>query len=353
MPLYDFSRNDWERNAYARTHVDLRYNIKYTKNPHILVWWTENHDKLVKDLFMQYSWRWTEHFFDELIAVSSSQLRVWKASDPLCRTYSWGGILECFAAARAIDLGLTCSTEPRKKKCSICDNDYWEDEIPPELLDNIGFERIDFCITCLDKAIFNTNDNASVAEIEEFLISIYLFLERIPSSTDLYRSRKEILKVKPEVALETVRTLCRNHPSVSAIKYHFGSWLNALIQTKLLCDDTRPTSRGTQCIAKDGHLCLSLAEKQIDDWLFSRNVMHEREFIYGEGKYRADFKVGEILIEYFGLAGDADYDKKTNRKQEYCNHNNIILISIFPEDILVHSKLEKKLEFALEFSERS
>ena len=59
----------------------------------------------------------------------------------------------------------------------------------------------------------------------------------------------------------------------------FGSWLNALILSDVLTDGTRHTSRGIQCIALDGHKCLSLVEKTIDDWFIEHNISHEKNMV--------------------------------------------------------------------------
>jgi hypothetical protein len=49
------------------------------------------------------------------------------------------------------------------------------------------------------------------------------------------------------------------------------------------------------------------------------------------------------LIEYFGLQGDPDYDRKTRQKQNLCRKHNVRLISIYPADLVSLRKLEKKL----------
>jgi hypothetical protein len=123
----------------------------------------------------------------------------------------------------------------------------------------------------------------------------------------------------------------------------FGSWLKALVEAGILEDGTRRTGRGTQCLAKDGHLCLSLGEKTIDDFLHSYGIAHEKEPHYPEGNFRADFLVDGVFIEYFGLKGDSDYDAKTRLKQRICKKHGIRLISIYPSDIVSLKKLSKKL----------
>jgi hypothetical protein len=132
-------------------------------------------------------------------------------------------------------------------------------------------------------------------------------------------------------------------PSIGRVKEVFGSWLAALIEAGVLEDGTRRTSRGTQCVARDGHVCLSLGEKTIDDFLTARGIVHEKEPRYPEGDLRADFLVGDVLIEYFGLKGEPSYDAKTRRKQRMCMKHGIHLVSLYPSDLANTRKLEAKL----------
>ena len=95
--------------------------------------------------------------------------------------------------------------------------------------------------------------------------------------------------------------LFKEKPTSKRVKELFGSWLNALIQGGVLEDSTRKTSRGIHTVAKDGHVCLSLGEKTIDEFLYEHGIYHEKEPRYPEGNYRGDFKIGMAFIEYFGL----------------------------------------------------
>jgi len=63
-----------------------------------------------------------------------------------------------------------------------------------------------------------------------------------------------------------------------------------------------------------------------------------------EGGFRADFEVGDILIEYFGLAGDPDYDAKTRLKQRICKKHNIELVCVYAGDLVSTNRLRAKLE---------
>ena len=117
----------------------------------------------------------------------------------------------------------------------------------------------------------------------------------------------------------------------------FGTW-NKAIQTAGFSPN--PVLFAKKYISKDGHKCDSLAEKIIDDWLFTRKIFHERSVPYKGTRYTADFKIGNTLIEFFGLHNqlkryDALMKEKFNLVQKY----KLNLISIYPEDIFPISRL--------------
>lgn len=131
-------------------------------------------------------------------------------------------------------------------------------------------------------------------------------------------------------------------------KYFFGSWLKTLVFSELLEGNIRETPRGTMCIAKDGTECLSIAEKQICDWFYHKKIRYIKEPKYPKdeklnpnGLMRADWKVGKILIEYFGLKGNNEYDIKIQKKIELCKKYNISLIELYQDDLI---KLDRKLD---------
>ena len=132
-------------------------------------------------------------------------------------------------------------------------------------------------------------------------------------------------------------------PTIKRVKAVFRYLANALIEAGVLEDGTRKTSRGIHCIAKDGHVCLSLGEKTIDDYLYVHGVYHEKEPKYPEGNFRGDFKVNTTFIEYFGLTGNPEYDSKTEEKIRICKRRGVSLIAIYPVDLVSQRKLESKL----------
>lgn len=125
----------------------------------------------------------------------------------------------------------------------------------------------------------------------------------------------------------------------------FGTWNNAIIAAGF---NPNPVMFANKCLAKDGHSCDSMAERIIDDWLYERGISHDRGIPYGKNKMTADFRVGEVLIEFFGLCGQHDgYDKLVKEKQKLWQQQNLQVIALYPKDILPRSKLEQSLSTVL------
>jgi len=152
----------------------------------------------------------------------------------------------------------------------------------------------------------------------------------------------DLREMSTDERLAVLKELKRK-PALRRVKELFGSWFKALIDAELLEDGARRTSLGTQCLARDGHMCFSLGEKTIDDLLHVLKIPHGREPAYPEGNFRADFIVNGVFIEYFGLTGDAEYDAKTSKKKMLCNAYGIKLISVLPKDLVSSRKLESMM----------
>jgi hypothetical protein len=128
--------------------------------------------------------------------------------------------------------------------------------------------------------------------------------------------------------------------SESIFKKKFGSWFRALVESDVLKNGILATTRGVRCIAKSGNECNSLDEMFVDNWLFENNIISIKEPLYPShpiynksGRRRADWKVDDYFIEYFGLKGEEAYDVKTKEKLLLAECLNLKLISIFPSDL--------------------
>lgn len=337
MSVYDHR----DKPAYGNFKTELRY----AKNPHILKWWNSTLDDVLATQISLWQWVWYWGIKDEIVKITAPEtIEAWKGSDPRCSKYAWYNILMYFAAARAKQLGLTKSIRlPEKKICPLCNYSFIENSLPMPLIERLGIDRLDFCAPCLRDTVLpgSGNDLASEQDILKYLQDFANILERVPSP-HFGEGKTDLSDLTNDERL-TLLKLLKRKPLERRVKTVFGSWLNALIQAGVLEDGTRKTSRGIQSIAKDGHVCLSLGERTIDDYLHLRGIHHEKEPRYPEGNFRGDFKVGATFIEYFGLSGNLDYDAKTKEKIRLCKKHNIILIAIYPEDLISQRKLENKL----------
>jgi TM2 domain-containing membrane protein YozV len=113
-------------------------------------------------------------------------------------------------------------------------------------------------------------------------------------------------------------------------------------------------SRGKKSISRCGHLCLSLGEREICEFLFSNDIHHTREPDYTSltglqdltefGFMRGDFLVGNTVIEFAGLRGNPEYDLKMEKKKALCDKYNIDLIVVNPDEIKDLSKSLARLK---------
>ena len=93
-----------------------------------------------------------------------------------------------------------------------------------------------------------------------------------------------------------------------------------------------------------GDYVKSYGEKVIADFLFEHDIAYkyERNHWWGEVNYRPDFTIFKtpssgVVIEYFGLAGDPDYDEMSSDKRSYWNlKQNWDLIELSPADFSVN-----------------
>lgn len=155
-----------------------------------------------------------------------------------------------------------------------------------------------------------------------------------------YTKRKLIQKIRNFVQehnhIPAKREFAKNDslPHYSTYRDYFDNWGEAIREAGYKPNDPLFSS---QQQAKDGHRCNSVSEVIIDNWLFKNNIDHQKEVTYPEGKYRCDFVVRDLFIEFFGLA-DAenlapDYNSIMKTKREICKRHDIPLIELYEEDL--------------------
>ena len=311
--------------------------LHYAENEHILSWWKPEYDAMLEELIEEHGWGWHQAGSRALIArLPAHEIEAWRAVDPLCEQYAYYNILLNFAVARAKKLGFEKKLKPQVRPCAVCGEEFSDESL------KAGWKRFgdEVCAACLAPALWLRGDpladRGSVLNLIRELVEV---LERIPPQTMVI---DDVINLPAEKRFAAIRIL-RDRPDPARVRELFGSWLHALIEAGVLEEDAQRMARGTRCLAKDGHVCHSIGEKTIDDLLSTEGIPHEREPPYPESRMRADFKVGETLVEYFGLAGQVEYDEKTARKRELCERHGVNLIAVYPSDLADLDALRKRL----------
>jgi len=253
-----------------------------------------------------------------------------------------------FVAARAKQLGCYSKIRrPKSRRCPVCRKSFREDSVPPSVVRHLGINQIDICAECVRDGFFQESGSRRLGcpGIIKWFRDVTNELGVIPPQ-NLFESLSILSGLSTNDRVVLIK-LAKRRPAVAKVKSVFGSWLNALVQAGILEDGVRETARGTQALAKDGHVCLSLGEKTIDDYLFKLDIPHAKEPRYPDSNYRADFQVGTHLIEYFGLAGDSEYDRKAEEKRLLAKQHGISLIELFPRDLISEDRLARKMRPAI------
>jgi len=106
--------------------------------------------------------------------------------------------------------------------------------------------------------------------------------------------------------------------------------------------------------SKDGHLCDSISEVLIDNWLYKNNILHEKDIQYPNTNHKTDWRINRnnqvTFVEYFGLANDSPrYDRSIREKENLCKEQSIRLIKIYPKDLYPKIYLENNLKNKFEY----
>lgn len=203
--------------------------------------------------------------------------------------------------------------------------------------------HIEICPRCVERAILGGPEaGGSTGELEKFK-SIADLLGAVPDKTGFVYDQAETL----EIAIEVTK-LMHEIPSFQALARHYGSWFKLLVASGVLPEGTRRTRYGTMVTARDGHECLSLAEKTIDDLLFEYCIPHEKEPYYVGAEYRADWKLTaggtDVFIELFGLDDEPHYAKRKREKLAYAERVGMTIIAIERGDLVnLKQAFQKKI----------
>jgi len=138
----------------------------------------------------------------------------------------------------------------------------------------------------------------------------------------------------------------REFPHYSAAQDRFGSWNKAI---KAAGFEPNPVLFAKKHKAKDGHICDSLSEKIIDDWLSKNNLEHQINIPYPENSnLTCDFVIDKYFIEFFGLEGEhSRYTELVKEKRKLARKYKLNLVDLKPEHLFPKNKLDSVLNFLL------
>jgi hypothetical protein len=294
-------------------------------------WWNADAEEALREAIRHWQWAWHYSFGSWFVEHVRSNHQT-----PAMM----------FASAKAKKLGLMEALRLPiiGKPCLHCGELFREDAVAGSCLSRFGsIESIDFCNPCMLPVVEQQSAQKRIPESQEVLDwmrDAAKRLQRIPSQS--FPSIEEF-RASDQVERIDIVALCQTRPSQKYVKELFGSWLGALIAAGLLENGSRRLMRGTQCLARDGHVCYSIGEKTIDDLLTEMQISHEREPRYPSSNLRADFKIGETFVEFLGLKGQPDYDEKTATKKLLCQSGGLQLLLIDPKDLASRALLTRKI----------
>lgn len=223
-------------------------------------------------------------------------------------------------------------------RCPICGRIFFAGVLSPWMLRQYGPPR--FCNYCCVRARqgrrYHTR-NQNIAGLRRLAAAI----DGIPEQA--IHSTIAIVGLSNERRDRVMAGLIVG-PDPTQAKAVLGSpWLKVL-QTAGLVGDAWRATRGTYCLAADGHLCRSLAERTVDDFLTARGIAHTPEPAYPGSNSRADWGLPDgTFVEYAGLLSAADYRAKIAAKRTLAAAAGVPLIVLVPEDL---TDLERALRLA-------
>ena len=123
-------------------------------------------------------------------------------------------------------------------------------------------------------------------------------------------------------------------------------------------DDLLHIRRSLPRESMHGEHVKSFGEKVIADFLFEHdiNYLYKHDHRWGSINYRPDFTIftgkdSGVVIQYFGLSGDSDYDKRSREKREYWSRKSRwSFLEFSPQNITDHGAgvFKRKLKTSLE-----
>lgn len=221
----------------------------------------------------------------------------------------------------------------QKRRCQICQSEFRVVDLPDWIYHGSNGQQ--HC--CFQCRIVKEPSRQRLHQLIPAFIAACRFIPRSDASPISFSFTSRLAE---EDWLDAIKAF-GSMGGVENVKSHFGSWFIGLAESGGLPEGVISTGRGIRCMSNDGHECHSLDEQAIDNWLHAHGVTHDREPKYPahpqynpRGRRRADWRVGDTYVEYFGLVGDSEYDAKIDEKIALAYASGIPIVSLYPHDML-------------------
>jgi hypothetical protein len=192
-----------------------------------------------------------------------------------------------------------------------------------------------WCRSCTGRTV----GQATVQEIEAALQAYVKATGVVPVNKEMVRYIPNSWSGQVRDVMAAVRTTVSHQGKLAEL----GLWpWNRLLVATGVVEGFVETRRGLQSEAKDGHWCLSVFERQVDDFLTIRGIAHEHEprwplhpqFNPGGAK-RADWRLADgTMVEAAGMLDDPTYAGKMRQKRAMAEALGIRLLVLTPEQVL-------------------
>ena len=259
------------------------------------------------------------------------------AHEVVGRTLSWADVqpesqefltLERWVTSRSTVFPIN-QLSGRVQSCRVCRGPGAEFSTP------ICVAPLTYCQRCLDHAVYGASESIADAADGLRTIAKYEYAGRAPLESQIDSIRHDQpTPFDPSTVDELVMARL-------AIKRGRWPWTRLLVKAGLLGKEGFATPRGTILEAADGHVCLSMQEKAVDDFFHHHGIAHEREPNYPHDaelnprtRRRADWLLADgTLVEMWGMPNDLTYRAKMDEKRTLAARHNIELVEFTLADI--------------------
>lgn len=228
-----------------------------------------------------------------------------------------------------------------EKICRLCKEKFlpqmsneWPGRVPP-----------DYCGICLEMSFSGSTEFFRLMSYSEderkdnFVSGIKIFSEFFGLIPKVGTTKRRIITQlrKSGVSgedLDLALMASSLLPWHETAKEMFGSWAHLLEAAELL--EQRQRGRGGhQSIGSDGHLCLSMGERAICEYLTRKGISHSKEPMYPideilnpNGLLRGDFLVGSVIIEFAGMMSNKEYAERMKQKSKLAKSKDIPWVKV-------------------------